>query len=798
DELKTFTCKSCKEKFQVEREYKKDREYPKDGACRGKFDQKNKGKKREEITKLDFHNIEIQQTYHSKEREITKTVKQDLKGLLKLEGFTSLKKLDCSKNQLTNLDLKSLTNLKHLNCSFNLFTSVNFLKQLPNFKDLEVLNISDNNLSTNDLFFFTPFTGLKEIRLGNKEKVEENFYNRFQGNLKVLKDLPKLETLDISNTDITGEINNLPYNTTHIYCSIEKRPQSEVNKIKEQLRANYNYPRPKRSEIKRLNIGSKIKGELNLIDFINLEKLSCKDNFYDNLDVGRCLKLRKIKCSGNQLSILEINNLINLKKLDCSSNELTELDVSNCPNLSDLDCSKNQLIDIMFAPDSERLERINIDNNIIGYEDIDKKFIKYLPFLTKNEVKEIDKKEFEQIIRQKVKIPVIWKALRLVVYEPVEKEMPETLKSIKLTESLENLGKNELQKKAQLVKEKLNSDNPILAICLRTRFSLEDVVQNVKLPEEAKNDPDQYLKTMKGMPGCYHVAVYLGNERVVHIGSPKFVKTSKVKENKALLGARNDHWSDFLKDTAKLIRYHLVIPFKRPEKIQGHLTKAIVGNYGEKDYSFLGKNCEHFANLCVCGFSFSTQADVDKWILIDHLIKLFPSKSLVAEINKNDGIFDEKGTSAKIQEEKEKFKNNRRKRIKIIGDQEELIKEDGRILKKLLEELGKLEEAQICNLFVTRSEIVKKKEQLKKIVERLKNVDQAKIETLQHNHESLIFYQVNNNQENASSISRIRQSQRIRQGLLKNIHDKKVRANMVQQICQLCEEIAELRLKRRL
>jgi len=46
---------------------------------------------------------------------------------------------------------------------------------------------------------------------------------------------------------------------------------------------------------------------------------------------------------------------------------------------------------------------------------------------------------------------------------------------------------------------------------------------------------------MEGMPYCYHVAVYLGNKRVAHIGSSKFVKASKLKDNKALLGARSDH-----------------------------------------------------------------------------------------------------------------------------------------------------------------------------------------------------------------------------------------------------------------
>src|ERR1044072_5889639 len=98
---------------------------------------------------------------------------------------------------------------------------------------------------------------------------------------------------------------------------------------------------------------------------------------------------------------------------------------------------------------------------------------------------------------------------------------------------------------------------------------------------------------------CYHVAVYLGKERVAHIGSSKFVKASKIKENKALLGARVDDWQEFLKNkeekatnkksyyqefilegktpkTDILIRYHSIIPFKKPELIQEQIKKAIL------------------------------------------------------------------------------------------------------------------------------------------------------------------------------------------------------------------------------
>lgn len=114
---------------------------------------------------------------------------------------------------------------------------------------------------------------------------------------------------------------------------------------------------------------------------------------------------------------------------------------------------------------------------------------------------------------------------------------------------------------------------------------------------------------MKGLPGCYHVAIYLGDEKVAHIGSSKFIKSSKIKESKSLLGARVDHWDDFQAEADKMFRYHPLIPFKKPELIQIQLTQAVLAEYGQKEYNFLGHNCEHFATLVVCGIPFSTQSD---------------------------------------------------------------------------------------------------------------------------------------------------------------------------------------------
>jgi hypothetical protein len=76
--------------------------------------------------------------------------------------------------------------------------------------------------------------------IGNddEEKIKENKYNRFFGNIETLKNLTELELLHINNTDINGKLKNLPSNLEEICCSSQKRPESQVQKLEEQLEAS--------------------------------------------------------------------------------------------------------------------------------------------------------------------------------------------------------------------------------------------------------------------------------------------------------------------------------------------------------------------------------------------------------------------------------------------------------------------------------------------------------------------------------------------------------------------------------
>jgi len=176
-----------------------------------------------------------------------------------------------------------------------------------------------------------------------------------------------------------------------------------------------------------------------------------------------------------------------------------------------------------------------------------------------------------------------------------------------------------------------------------------------------------------------HVAIYLGNKRVAHIGSSKFAKVggglnpsnpsdaSDASENKASLGARNDHWSDFLHHGTrqKIIRYRSFIPFQRPEKIRKNISIAILAKYGieeEYAYDFFKNNCEHFATLCVYGVPFSTQVD---------RVKPFCDKiNLSKEIKETEEEFVKMSNSEAFEDEI----NNLENRLKKHKEREKEIK----------------------------------------------------------------------------------------------------------------------------
>ncbi|PKC74359.1 L domain-like protein [Rhizophagus irregularis] len=171
---------------------------------------------------------------------------------LNLNSFKNLEKLNCCGNKLKELKINNLNNLELLYCSYNKLINLNLINclnlnkincdnnkikeiKLPlNNQRLEILNLNSNNLLYQDLNIFSKFINLKRLDIGNNE-FKERKYNKFYGSLELLKNLEKLEYLEISDTDIDKGLEYLSDSVEEIGCSIFNRGQCGVKKIKDKL-----------------------------------------------------------------------------------------------------------------------------------------------------------------------------------------------------------------------------------------------------------------------------------------------------------------------------------------------------------------------------------------------------------------------------------------------------------------------------------------------------------------------------------------------------------------------------------
>lgn len=243
-----------------------------------------------------------------------------LEGELKLEDFDNLKKFCCRGNKLVELSVNDCAELEDLDCSFNSLTNLNFskLKKLWRFSgsdniltdlnflssfsvdSLIVLNIANNNFPRRDLSILSRFANLELLWIGNddEEKIEEDIYNRFCGSLKPLKNLTRLESLNISNTDISDGLEE--YLSTslvdkYIYCSSEQRPKSNVKEIAEQ--------------VKKLNSSSLVDEDEEKYKLTRLFEEPYKKNTKNKLN-----SLFKILTNKNKKSY-KISNMTEIKKI---------------------------------------------------------------------------------------------------------------------------------------------------------------------------------------------------------------------------------------------------------------------------------------------------------------------------------------------------------------------------------------------------------------------------------------------------------------------------------------------------
>lgn len=335
----------------------------------------------------------------------------DLNNNLKLET------IDFRNNEINaNLDIFSnLTNLKYLDIENNDFEGS--LQAFENCQQLESLNISNNKKITEGLEYLPTNLSKKKTprwyqQTNFKDKLEPYDYdieiwklvNHPEKNVLSVKKMAKkirvahgkLSILKDNYTDnkertrLLNEINDLENKKQEIVNDLSTE---ELNKLNPEDTKKINpldalgweyldkyYPFEERKNIKEFDssnntydVGSlgrrptKLEGNLNLKDFVNLNKLilHISPNLI-NLDLSANNKLEEIEiCGGTKFDLKIFSHLTNLKKLKLEVIKGSFKSLENCKKLEHLEIEGKTRTDIFSIPENEfDLHRAEISDGL--------------------------------------------------------------------------------------------------------------------------------------------------------------------------------------------------------------------------------------------------------------------------------------------------------------------------------------------------------------------------------------------------------------------------------------------------
>lgn len=271
------------------------------------------------------------------------------------------KGFDISSNPSTKLSPQMYLELKNgifTNEIQNIFSDVMFDK-IPDPIELEVISrIKDAKLTNAEIL------DLSGLELSHIPKEVWGCYNIKALNLShnnikdgdIVNNLPKLESLNISNNKLTKIYlilrNNKNLNSLYL-------DDNMINEVK--FKGDY-------SNLKRLSISNNRLSNLDFISkFRNLERLNVSNNQLSNATVLKGFKkLQLINVSSNHITTLDFidENSINIKSLIINNNNIVTVNnLSHLKNLQIIDISYNDVNDIKSLLYLPNLRNVYIDGN---------------------------------------------------------------------------------------------------------------------------------------------------------------------------------------------------------------------------------------------------------------------------------------------------------------------------------------------------------------------------------------------------------------------------------------------------
>lgn len=258
---------------------------------------------------------------------------RNISDLTGIEDFAILEQLDCSNNQLTELDLTLNTTLTDLDCSNNSLTVLNVRS------GFNYLLTTFNSTNNPDL---TCISVDDEVKATSGEEPYTNWQKDAATGYSV-------------NCDLYGQTVYVPDDNFEGYL-IESGYDDAMD---DYVNASTI------SVVTKLFMDSKLIKDLTGIEgFISLETLKCNNNLLQTLDISQNTALKTLECYTNHIASLDLSQNSLLSALNCTNNELTSLDLSGNPELSSLNCQNNQITALDFS-NNPKLMSVQCRKNLI-------------------------------------------------------------------------------------------------------------------------------------------------------------------------------------------------------------------------------------------------------------------------------------------------------------------------------------------------------------------------------------------------------------------------------------------------
>lgn len=241
-------------------------------------------------------------TYNTGDEKL-RTVTGTLQGqTIKLTGSKYITTLICSGQQITSLDVSNATYLQSIYAQNNELTAID-VKGLTKLKDL---NVSGNKLSG-------------RIDLRNTT-------------------VPALETLDISDNELTNIANSTVLNLTGSHANLQYLRAARNKFSRAYLNAFSKLDYADVSGIGLTNVS--VKTSSYAADALTV--LNAADNNLTTVDVSNCTLMSDLFLNNNSINELDVTALTKLKNVSVAGNEMTSM-LQNSTNLMFYDISGNRL-----------------------------------------------------------------------------------------------------------------------------------------------------------------------------------------------------------------------------------------------------------------------------------------------------------------------------------------------------------------------------------------------------------------------------------------------------------------------